>query len=266
MYCDNTMQSKSVSSSSPASTQGSYRCPILYIEESIKCVRGDDTTRRANKYDTDWRIYVVYRYGKFILCGTRQPAPLTNKKKKTAEPGNLDTRTWPVVSLSFDYSNELYSYMKSLIGNSKVNATLFISETTGTALDDLFARPSHENLDILDAERSNRRMELVGYDRVKAGQAYYAEGINIVKQLLLNIVYMGHSQTGMNLSFTCSLAPVADTVLAPIPEPEPALEYQPESSGPVYSCNTPGAPYDEEYDYVYSGGTGSYTQTYDYPK
>jgi len=194
--------------------------------------------------------------------------PLTNKKKKTVEPGNIEARTWPVVSLSFDCSKELYCYTKSLIGNSKVNVTLFISETTGTALDDLFAHPSHKNLDILDAERSNRRMELVGYDRVKAAQSYYADGVNIVKQMLLNIVYMGHSQSGLHLSFTCSPPHVAseDTSLKPLPEPEPALEYRPEPSDAVYSCNTSDARYDEEYDYVYSGGAVMYIEIHDYPK
>jgi len=256
-------------SSSSDSTQRSYHCPILYVEESIKCVRGDDAIRRANKYDTDWRIYLAYRYGKFVFCGTRQPVPLTNSKQKTTM--GIETRTWPVVSLSFDYSHELYSYVKSLIGNSKVNVTLFISDTTGTALDDLFVHPSHENMDILDAERSNRRMELVGYDRVKPRQSYYASRTNILKQMLLNIVSMGYSQTGMGISFTCSScssmpAPVG-AGLTSLSELNPTLEYQPDQCDATSWSNANDAYNDEEeYTYVYSGGKGSYTQTYSYLK
>jgi hypothetical protein len=252
------------------SIPSSYRNPILYIEESIKRVRGDNKARRHNKYDTDWRIYIAYRYGKYMFCGTRQPVPLADKKKENpaTETGPVQPRTWPAISLSFDYSSEICSYVKSLIGNSKVNITLYISETTGTALDDLFVHPSHENFDVLDAERSNRRMELVGYDRIKTFSNDVVD-TNIVKQMLSSLVSMGYSQTGMRLSFTCSpppLADIADTVLAPLPEPEPTLEYQPatEPSDAVYSHNTSDAHYDDEYDYVYSGGTGSYTQTYDY--
>lgn len=257
------MSSEDTSKSSSPSPSPSYRTPVLYIEESIKCIRGDDKTRHRVKYDTDWRIYIAYRYGKFVFCGTRQPVPLKyiKKGKLVSTPSiAVETRAWPVVSLSFDCLSEVHAYAKSLFGDSKVNVTLYISETNGTALDDLFAHPSHENFDIFDAERSNRRMELIGYDRVKPSVSG-TERKNVVKQMLSNLVYMGYSQTGVHLSFTCSPIPAPESVEAP------AMEYNPEQcEGAPYTSNVNDAYYDEEYDYVYSGGTGSYTQTYDYPK
>jgi hypothetical protein len=240
----------------PFDTSNPNRTPILYIEESVKRVGGDDNndnsninnkTHSSSKYDTDWRMYIAYRYGKFLFCGTRQPLTISGSKhkKKTSK-----SREWPVISMSFDYTSDLYSYAVSLMGASKVNITLYVSETTGTALDDLFAHPSHKNFDTLDAERSNRRMELVGYDRLKTSVSYFssANNSNIVKQMLTNLVCMVHSQIGVGLSFTCSPSAVVSVDAV-------------EAVDAVDAVDAPASQADEcEYDYVFSGDPRAYCE------
>ena len=192
--------------------------PVLYIEESVKSTRPDIT----GKYDTDWRIYIIYRYGKYLFMGTRQPIPTTtsetntlnsrkhknkNRVRRSEKKKNL---SWPVVSMSFNYPSELYEYMLSLFGTSKANVTLYISTAkTSAYMDEIFINPSHSNMQHMDEERVNRKMELVGYDRVRVPAEYFCDKYkqNIVKQMLLNLDCMCHAPIGMTLSFRCFVDP-----------------------------------------------------------
>ena len=172
--------------------------PVLYIEESIKSARPEVD----GKYYTDWRVYVIYRYGKYLFMGTRQPVT-TNSNSNAS---------WPVVSLSFNYPSELYHYISSLFGDSKANVTLYVSTAeTSACIDDMFTNPSHAGLYHMDEERANRKMELVGYDRVRVPAQYFSarhpDRTNIVKQMLINLDCMCHAPSGMTLSFRCSVCP-----------------------------------------------------------
>ena len=265
--------------------------PVLYIEESIKRVRSSDEPN-PSKYDTDWRMYIAYRYGKFVFCGTRQPVPTPSvgfsassscknksrlrrkeKKNKAGVAPLAVHRWWPVISLSFDNAYDTYSYALSLIGASKVNTTLYVSSKSGTELDEMFAHPSRDNFDTFDAERSNRRMELVGYDRVNMSAAYYGGDLknsNIVKQMLANLICMGTSSAGMGISFTCS-SPVHEQTLLPSSETQTQLQHDdqyleyPQCDHLSHASDTHDVQYDDYYDYVHSNVTGTYTKTFDYP-
>jgi hypothetical protein len=188
--------------------------PVLYVEESIKATRSGVTT----KYDTDWRIYIIYRYGKYLFCGTRQPCYETTKPHKRRDARTVrnekkkhkynDAASWPVISMSFNYPSEVYSFMTSLFGTSKVNLTLYISPKPIVDMDTIFADPSHTNLRVMDSERQNRKMELVGYDRAYVEPFFFndnQQNINLLKQLLLNLDVMGSGSSGMGLSFTCNV-------------------------------------------------------------
>jgi len=200
--------------------------PVLYVEESIKATRSGVTT----KYDTDWRIYIIYRYGKYLFCGTRQPCYETettkhhksrdartvrNEKKKhkhnhdasaSATATATATASWPVISLSFNYPSEAYSFMTSLFGTSKVNLTLYVSPKPIVDMDTIFVHPSHANMRIMDSERQNRKMELVGYDRAYVEPFFFNEQkVNLLKQMLSNLDFMGSGPSGMGLSFTCNI-------------------------------------------------------------
>jgi len=192
--------------------------PVLYVEESIKTRRSGVTT----KYDTDWRIYIIYRYGKYLFCGTRQPftdddsnltVPVKKHKnrdarneKKKHNRNNDNDESWPVVSMSFNYPSEVYSFMTSLFGTSKVNLTLYVSPKPIVDMDTLFVHPSHANMKIMDHERQNRKMELVGYDRAYVEPFFFNEQkINLLKQMLSNLDVMGSGPSGMGLSFTCNI-------------------------------------------------------------
>jgi len=199
---------------SNASASQILNTPVLYVEESIKTRRSGVTT----KYDTDWRIYIIYRYGKYLFCGTRQPwtptvtAPVKKHKNRDArnekkKHNRNNDESWPVVSMSFNYLSELYSYIVSLFGESKVNLTLYVSPKPIVDMDTLFVHPSHANLKIMDIERRNRKMELVGYDRTYVEPFFFneqKEKVNILKQMLLNLDLMGSGPSGMGLSFTCN--------------------------------------------------------------
>ena len=215
--------------------------PVLYIEESIKSTRPEVT----GKYDTDWRVYIVYRYGKYLFMGTRQPVTTSetntsntrkhknkNRLHRSEKNKNLSS-SWPVVSLSFNYPSELYHYMSSLFGASKANVTLYVSSAeTSACMDDMFTNPSHASLQHLDEERANRKMELVGYDRIRVPAQYFsdsrADKTNIVKQMLLNLDCMCHAPSGMTLSFRCFVDP-------------PEL-FQPQPLGRVDDDHTPTEP------------------------
>ena len=239
--------------------------PVLYIEESIKSTRPEMT----GKYDTDWRVYIIYRYGKYLFMGTRQPV-LTNEssnsksknknrihrseKKKNKNVSNSNA-SWPVVSLSFGYPSELYNYISSLFGNSKANVTLYVSTAeTSACIDDLFTNPSHSGMQHLDEERSNRKMELVGYDRVRVPAQYFSDSrpdrTNIVKQMLFNLDCMCHAPSGMTLSFRCFVVPPASLQPQPQPQPQP-LEPETENININNSNNyIYGGDYDND-DYEY---------------
>ncbi len=194
--------------------------PVLYIEESIKSARPEVD----GKYYTDWRVYVIYRYGKYLFMGTRQPVTTNsnsnnsnsnrNSKNKNRlhrsekKKNTSSTVSWPVVSLSFNYPSELYHYMSSLFGDSKANVTLYVSTAeTSACIDDMFTNPSHASLYHMDEERANRKMELVGYDRIRVPAQYFSarhpDRTNIVKQMLINLDCMCHAPSGMTLSFRC---------------------------------------------------------------
>lgn len=197
--------------------------PVLYIEESIKSCRPEVD----GKYDTDWRVYIIYRYGKYLFMGTRQPVTnnsnsnkhknknrlhRSEKKKNTTTSNTTSNTSWPVVSLSFNYPAELYSYISTLFGASKANVTLYVSTAvTSACMDDLFINPSHSSMHHMDEERANRKMELVGYDRVRVPAQYFSDSrpdrTNIVKQMLFNLDCMCHAPSGMTLLFRCFVVP-----------------------------------------------------------
>lgn len=233
--------------------------PVLYIEESIKSARPEVT----GKYDTDWRVYVIYRYGKYLFMGTRQPSTSETNTSNTrkhknknrlhrSEKKNNTTTTsnasWPVISLSFNCPSELYHYISSLFGTSKANVTLYVSTAeTSACIDDLFTNPSHSSLYQMDEERANRKMELIGYDRVRVPAQFFSESrpnrTNIVKQMLINLDCMCHAPTGMTLSFRCFVVPPA----SPQPQPQP-LEPETENINNNYNYIYGG---DNDYDYEY---------------
>ncbi len=142
--------------------------PILYIEESVKRyydvkkkVKGENggTRMRISKkkyYDVDWRFYVTYRYGNYIVCGTRCPTYDYYNDK------------WPVISIPFTSTYEAYNYIMLMTGSSKVNLTLYVSRLGGCTTDLLFAQPTGDRFRELDVERGNRRNEMVGYDRASS--------------------------------------------------------------------------------------------------
>jgi hypothetical protein len=232
--------------------------PVLYIEESIKSARPEVT----GKYDTDWRVYIVYRYGKYLFMGTRQPATSETNTSNTrkhknknrlhrSEKKNKNT-SWPVISLSFDYPSELYHYMSSLFGVSKANVTLYVSTAeTSACMDDMFTNPSHASLHHMDEERANRKMELVGYDRIRVPAQYFSESspdrTNIVKQMLLNLDCMCHTPYGMTLSFRCFVVPPASPQLQSQPlERVDEPETENINNDNNYICGG-----DNDYDYEY---------------
>ena len=158
--------------------------PILYIEESVKRyydvkkkVKGENggTRMRVSKkkyYDIDWRFYMIYRFGNYIVCGTRCPMYDYYNDK------------WPVVSLSFTSAYDAYDYIMLLIGNhNKVNLTLYVSRLGGCVTDLSFAQPTGDRFRELDDERSIRRNELTGYDRMSPEASYSPSGGTVSKMM-----------------------------------------------------------------------------------
>jgi len=51
--------------------------PVLHIEESVKKYYDVKSkhghTHRKKYYDIDWRFYIVQKYGRYMVCGTRCP-------------------------------------------------------------------------------------------------------------------------------------------------------------------------------------------------
>ena len=232
--------------------------PVLYIEESIKSTRPEVT----GKYDTDWRVYIIYRYGKYLFMGTRQPAASEantsntrkhknkNRLHRSEKKNTNSTVSWPVVSMSFNYPSELYNYTSSLFGASKANVTLYVSTAeTSACMDDMFINPSHASMRHLDEERANRKMELVGYDRVRFPAQYFSDSrpdrTNIVKQMLINLDCMCHAPSGMTLSFRCFVVPPASPQLQ---SQERVDEPETENINNNNNNNYGG---DNDYDYEY---------------
>jgi len=158
--------------------------PILYIEESVKryydvkkkvkSENGGTRTRVSKKkyYDIDWRFYMIYRFGNYIVCGTRCPMYDYYNDK------------WPVVSLSFTSAYDAYDYIMLLIGNhNKVNLTLYVSRLGGCVTDLSFAQPTGDRFRELDDERSIRRNELTGYDRMSPEASYSPSGGTVSKMM-----------------------------------------------------------------------------------
>ena len=141
--------------------------PILHIEEltkryyNVKSSRGH--THRKKYYDVDWRFYVAHKYGQYVLCGTRCPMYDTHNDK------------WPVVSASFASTREIFDFISLMIGENKINVTLFVSNSradsesgyTFTHSDLAFSHPTNERFRALDSDREKRCSELVGYDRFR---------------------------------------------------------------------------------------------------
>lgn len=233
--------------------------PVLYIEESIKRTRPEV----VGKYDTDWRVYIIYRYGRYLFMGTRQPVMTnesSNSNRNSKHKGrihrsdkknkNTNNASWPVVSLSFNYPPELYNYISSLFGASKANVTLYVSTPeTSSCIDDLFTNPSHSGMRHLDQERSNRKMELVGYDRIHVPAQYFSNSrpdkTNIVKQMFFNLDCMCHAPSGMTLSFRCFVVPhESPQPLSRVDDDYPIPE--PETENINYICSSN---YDNDYEY-----------------
>ena len=140
---------------------------VLHIEElakrhyDVKTKHG--RTHRKKYYDVDWRFYIAHKYGQYVLCGTRCPMYDTYNEE------------WPVISTSFGSVREVFEYISLLVGDNKINATLFVSESkveleSGSAYmhsDLAFSHPTNKRFRALDAERKNRRTELVGYDHFR---------------------------------------------------------------------------------------------------
>ena len=257
MYSQQQQQQQPINLPDPTVTH----VPVLYIKESIKSARPEVT----GKYDTDWRVYIMYRYGKYLFMGTRQPV-MNNESSSSSNNRNSKNKnrlhrsekkntSWPVISLSFNYPSELYNYISSFFGDSKANVTLYVSTAeTSECIDDLFTNPSHSSMHHLDEERTNRKMELVGYDRVRVPAQYFSEShpnkTNIVKQMLFNLDCMCHAPTGMTLSFRCFVVPPP---ASPQPQPQPQpLEPETENTNNHNNnnINNYGGDYDND-DYEY---------------
>ena len=167
--------------------------PVLHIEELVKRhytvkSKHGHAAHRKKYYDVDWRFYVMHKYGQYVLCGTRCPMYDTYNEK------------WPVVTVSFLSTRDVFDYIELLIGSNKVNVTLF------TALNDnidlTFSHPTNERFRALDSERENRRTELVGYDHIRASRPTI--GDSRVMQLLKTLSVLN---SGNMVPFTVSPHP-----------------------------------------------------------
>ena len=178
--------------------------PILHIEEltkryyKVKSSRGH--THRKKYYDVDWRFYIAHKYGQYVLCGTRCPMYDTHNDK------------WPVVSASFASTREVFEFISLMIGENKINLTLFVSSSRAdseseciyTHSDLAFSHPTNKRFRALDSDRENRRTELVGYDRIRLSSPTHGSSESKVVRLL-NMLYVLNS--GNMVPFTVSPHP-----------------------------------------------------------
>jgi hypothetical protein len=145
--------------------------PMLHIEERTKryCDVKSKSGRVHSKkfYDVDWRFYVMHKYGKYVVCGTRCPMR------------EYYNEEWPVISASFTHKDELFDYIYLLVGSNKINMTLFISRLCGGDNDITFSQPTNARFRALDAERKDRHNEIVGYDRISLFNKKWSSGSTI---------------------------------------------------------------------------------------
>lgn len=138
--------------------------PVVHVEEStkryynVKSKHGN--IHRKKYYDVDWRFYIMHKYGSYVVCGTRCPMR------------EYYNEAWPVVSASFATDHDVVKYITLLIGSNKVNMTMFVSRLAGNDNDAAFTQPTNNRFRELDAERCDRRGEIVGYDRLSLSSSY----------------------------------------------------------------------------------------------
>jgi hypothetical protein len=140
--------------------------PVLHVEESTKryydVKSKSGRTHRKKYYDVDWRFYIMHKYGRYMVCGTRCPMR------------EYYNEAWPVVSMSFNSVKDVFDYISILLGSNKINMTLFVSTlVAGSDNDIVFTQPTNERFRALDTERGDRRGELVGYDRISFDTSSY---------------------------------------------------------------------------------------------
>ncbi len=162
-----TMQNNTNKNTSSSSSP----IPMLHIEERTKryCDVKSKSGRVHSKkfYDVDWRFYVMHKYGKYVVCGTRCPMR------------EYYNEEWPVISASFTHKDELFDYIYLLVGSNKINMTLFISRLCGGDNDITFSQPTNARFRALDAERKDRHNEIVGYDRISLFNKKWSSGSTI---------------------------------------------------------------------------------------
>jgi hypothetical protein len=174
------MQNNTNSSSSNHSSSSSP-IPMLHIEERTKryCDVKSKSGRVHSKkfYDVDWRFYVMHKYGKYVVCGTRCPMR------------EYYNEEWPVISASFTHKDELFDYIYLLVGSNKINMTLFISRLCGGDNDITFSQPTNARFRALDAERKDKHNEIVGYDRISLFNKKWSSGsiINSVFRIMSDL-------------------------------------------------------------------------------
>jgi hypothetical protein len=165
------MQNNTNKNTNNSSSSSSSPIPMLHIEERTK--RYCDVTSKSGRvhskkfYDVDWRFYVMHKYGKYVVCGTRCPMR------------EYYNEEWPVISASFTHKDELFDYIYLLVGSNKINMTLFISRLCGGDNDITFSQPTNARFRALDAERKDRHNEIVGYDRISLFNKKWSSGSTI---------------------------------------------------------------------------------------
>jgi len=263
MY-NNTINTATNSNSGDTNGESCPAIPILYIEESIKRhydvkkkVKGENggTRMRTSKkkyYDIDWRVYIMYRFGSYVVCGTRCPMYDYYNNK------------WPVVSMSFPSSYEAYNYVMLLLGRNKVNLTLYVSRIGGCATDLSFSQPTGDRFRELDDERINRRNEMVGYDRVYPNAKYTSDStiVNILSVLASaangsSIVPFTASKCPSSRdnewSSTCRCVSNTEPTESSTTVPATGEEFEEERADRDYNYNLEDdhdIQYDDYYDYV----------------
>ena len=185
------------------STPATLSTIVLHIEELTKQYYDVKTkhgrTHRKKYYDVDWRFYIAHKYGHFVLCGTRCPMYDTYNEE------------WPIISTSFVSAREVFEYISLLIGENKINTTLFVSESKAELVsgstyihsDLAFSHPTNKRFRALDADRKNRRNELVGYDHFRLSPTTGCSEFKVVRLLKM----MSVLNNGGMIPFTISPHP-----------------------------------------------------------
>ena len=199
-----TMQNNTNKNTNNSSSSSSSPIPMLHIEERTKryCDVKSKSGRVHSKkfYDVDWRFYVMHKYGKYVVCGTRCPMR------------EYYNEEWPVMSASFTHKDELFDYIYLLVGSNKINMTLFISRLCGGDNDITFSQPTNARFRALDAERKDRHNEIVGYDRISLFNKKWSSGstINSVFRIMSDL------NCGGLVPFTVSPHPSSQQQQAPV--------------------------------------------------